>query len=380
MENHKKDASEQIDNTEYFLGQQKLFAKLKHIMQKFTLNWNEWFADKLPIIAFILSIISLIVALLTWLLPRNPPERPFVNPPEISTIATSTGVDIYVISSQPGATTYFTVDGSHPSRGSSGPYSVTTTEPVVVKAIAVFEDIKSIEAHYVIRLNQVPPPNADRASRSVVSVGEEITLRFHHEATLFYTIDGTDPYLYSDLYTSPILITEDVYIRVRAFLPGHVPSDIVYFRFAVDGSRAIVGEDNLIISMEPPETAERPQASPQPSSTPRPQPPTQADNFGIQVAYTNENYTNIGGIIWPLRWPTVRVVVTTDFDVERVTLQSNLSPEFTVDMTSINPRLWEHDVEFRITDTVHVVTVVAYVSDGQVVSQQINIRAGSERP
>jgi len=46
-------------------------------------------------------------------------------------------------------------------------------------------------------------------------------------------------------------------------------------------------------------------------------------------------------------------MATTDFDVERVTLQSDQPPEFTIDMSSVNPRFLEQNVEFRITDIAH---------------------------
>ncbi|MCL2189906.1 MAG: chitobiase/beta-hexosaminidase C-terminal domain-containing protein [Defluviitaleaceae bacterium] len=331
----------------------------------------------------IISAISLFVAFMAWLNPRNPPQIPFVIPPEIFTVPNDWGVEV-IFASQPGTSVYFTVDGSHPARGSLNAgiddSFITTTEPTVVKAIAVTEDLKSLEARYSVSLNQVPSPGASRASRGIVSVGEEITLLFHSDATLFYTLDGTDPSHASRQYTSPIPIIEDTYIRARAFIPGYIPSDIIYFRFTVAENRTVIGEYGTVVNIGPPETTNQPQATIPLPIVPVPQTPVQTENIGMQVSYTNERYVNIGGMLLSRRWPTVRILVATDFDVQRVTLKSDRSPEFIINMTSINPRLWEHEVEFRITDTTHAVTVTAYVSDGQTISQLINVHAGSERP
>ncbi|MGM9752476.1 MAG: FN3 associated domain-containing protein, partial [Candidatus Cryptobacteroides sp.] len=45
-------------------------------------------------------------------------------------------------------------------------------------------------------------------------------------ATIYYTVDGNDPTETSDVYSSPVTLTDGQTIKAKAFLDGHKPSDI----------------------------------------------------------------------------------------------------------------------------------------------------------
>jgi len=108
------------------------------------------------------------------------------------------------------------------------------------------------------------------------------------------------------------------------------------------------------------------------------------ENDGVDILsydsdfQVNVTYTDVSNIL--LRWPTFVIEATTTIDAERVTLHSNHSPEIIVEMNEVNAQLWEFEVEFFVTNTVHEITVTAYGADGAIVAQQVNVSVGSENP
>ncbi|HHX87044.1 MAG TPA: hypothetical protein GX693_02565 [Firmicutes bacterium] len=53
------------------------------------------------------------------------------------------------------------------------------------------------------------------------------------DAEIYYTLDGTDPYLLSPKYDGPIVIAEDAIIKARAYKDGLEPSDVVTLEYEV---------------------------------------------------------------------------------------------------------------------------------------------------
>ena len=79
----------------------------------------------------------------------------------------------------------------------------------------------------------LPEPTANIASGSEVVEGTTIVLSSEEGASIYYTTDGSEPSITSTLYTEPILLTEDVTIKVFAVKGGYANSPVVEFSYKV---------------------------------------------------------------------------------------------------------------------------------------------------
>ena len=85
-------------------------------------------------------------------------------------------------------------------------------------------------------LQKAETPAADPGSGSV-EVNTAVTLTTATEgAKIFYTTDGSEPDLTSELYTGPILITADTVIKAIAVKAGMTNSDVAAFTYTVEVS------------------------------------------------------------------------------------------------------------------------------------------------
>ena len=88
----------------------------------------------------------------------------------------------------------------------------------------------------VVALQKAETPAADPGSGSV-EVNTAVTLTTATEgAKIFYTTDGSEPDLTSELYTGPILITADTVIKAIAVKAGMTNSDVAAFTYTVEVS------------------------------------------------------------------------------------------------------------------------------------------------
>jgi len=100
----------------------------------------------------------------------------------------------------------------------------------------VTQDI-TLTAHWEA-MELLPAPTADLPSDSKIENGTKITLRCQtSDATIYYTLDGTDPTKESTIYQEPIIITKDtdgaITLKAFAFKEGWLDSDIVSFTYHV---------------------------------------------------------------------------------------------------------------------------------------------------
>ncbi|MGE8080449.1 endonuclease [Peribacillus loiseleuriae] len=87
--------------------------------------------------------------------------------------------------------------------------------------------------------NKVEMVTASTSSLSV-PMDTEITLSTNtEEATIYYTIDGTDPTISSTKYTTPVVIDKDVTIKAIAVANGLENSEIATFEYKVLSSKTI---------------------------------------------------------------------------------------------------------------------------------------------
>lgn len=93
--------------------------------------------------------------------------------------------------------------------------------------------------------NEVMTPTANIPSGASVPKGTEVELSCDTEgATIYYTLDGSCPCDETSriLYTSPIIVNENVIISVIAVAPGLYDSDVVEYRYVVDEENVHVDE------------------------------------------------------------------------------------------------------------------------------------------
>ncbi|MEI6834313.1 MAG: chitobiase/beta-hexosaminidase C-terminal domain-containing protein, partial [bacterium] len=166
-----------------------------------------------------------------------------VQPPVISKGTGSyAGSQIVTLgSSTPGATVYYTLDGSEPSRSSSQ-YS----EPLVIsssqtlKAFAVlnnWEDSSTSIASYTIN-DYVDSPTFSVPSGGYGPPQSVSIISGTLGATIYYTIDGSTPTTSSLVYSEPIGVSSGMTIKAFATKEFYSDSPVVTAVYSINGSVA----------------------------------------------------------------------------------------------------------------------------------------------
>lgn len=121
---------------------------------------------------------------------------------------------------------YYTLDGSKPTANSTK-YSgaITVSDTTKLRAIAVsgnYSDSTVLE--YTIKVPQAAKPTAEIVSGqsvgNLVSPGTQIKLTSSNNATIYYTLDGSEPTGASKVYSSPITINANTTIKAMAMGSG----------------------------------------------------------------------------------------------------------------------------------------------------------------
>lgn len=121
---------------------------------------------------------------------------------------------------------YYTLDGSTPTTGSTK-YSaaITFNDTTKLRAIAVsgnYSDSTILE--YTVKVPQAAKPTAELSSGEILgnlaAPGTQIKLVSSNNATIYYTLDGTEPTMSSKVYSAPITINSDTTIKAFAMGKG----------------------------------------------------------------------------------------------------------------------------------------------------------------
>jgi protein translocase SecG subunit len=180
----------------------------------------------------------------------NPPAQPIEE-------ATRVGI----ASSTPGATIYYTVDGSTPtekSRAYQGT-AVYVKQGQTLKAIAVragMETSPLAEASYP--RPQAAGPSFDPPAGELTEATSVALTTDTDDAVIYYTTDGSDPTLESDRYEGPIDVEPGMTIRARAYPEDDDidPSPIVEAAYTKPAATSDEAKDD---EGEPAGTAEEPE-------------------------------------------------------------------------------------------------------------------------
>ena len=105
----------------------------------------------------------------------------------------------------------------------------------LVKADSVVEikENHTLYAHWA-EMTQLTAPTASIPTTSKVEAGTEVSLSCSVEgASIYYTLDGTEPTIESSLYTEPIELTESITIKAIAVKNGYWNSEAAEFVYYV---------------------------------------------------------------------------------------------------------------------------------------------------
>ena len=165
--------------------------------------------------------------------------KPVASIPSGSTVKMGTAVTLSCPTAD--ASIYYTLDGTSPSVDAALLYDgspIIINEDTEIHIMAVASGC--YESEVVVYNYSIPvtaTPVTSRPSGSTVEKGTAVTLSCETAgASIYYTLDGTSPSVGAALLYdgSPIIINEDIELRIMAVAPGCYDSEVVVLHFYVE--------------------------------------------------------------------------------------------------------------------------------------------------
>ncbi len=145
--------------------------------------------------------------------------------------------ELTISTSTSDAVIYYSLDGSQPDQSSlvySNP--IILTEPTTVKAIAykeLFSPSEVVSAEFLVYHQEVTPVQFSLASGNYVGTQTLVMSCPTPGATIYYTIDETEPNENSTVYTDPLGVYGTVTINSFAMAEGYYPSQVSQARYII---------------------------------------------------------------------------------------------------------------------------------------------------
>jgi N-acetyl-beta-hexosaminidase len=158
---------------------------------------------------------------------------PVINPGSESF---SSSVQVTITDSTPGATIYYTTNGSTPTTSSTqytGPITVTSTETINAFATAASYTPSSMASvTYTLQtqaeMSTFSPAPGTYSSPQSVSISDATP-----NATIYYTTDGSTPTTSSPRYTGPITVSTTTTLNAIASAPNYTQSAVASATYTI---------------------------------------------------------------------------------------------------------------------------------------------------
>ena len=154
--------------------------------------------------------------------------------PVINNSDVAGGQQVAITSATPGTTIYYTLDGTTPTSSSTS-YSASfkLTESKTVKAFAIKSGMtNSAVATKSVTVDQVATPTINNAD---TTGGQQVTITSTTSgASIYYTLDGSNPTTSSSSYAAPFKLTESKTVKALAIKAGLVDSTVATKSVTVD--------------------------------------------------------------------------------------------------------------------------------------------------
>jgi hypothetical protein len=149
----------------------------------------------------------------------------------------SSPIQVTITDGTPGATIYYTTDGSTPTTSSTqytGPITVTTTETVNAIATAPgFTQSAVASATYTLVQGQTAAPTFSPAGGTYLLPQQVSISDASPGATIYYTTDGSTPTTSSTQYTGPFWIFTTTTVWAIAVAPGWSQSPVAHATYNI---------------------------------------------------------------------------------------------------------------------------------------------------
>ena len=154
---------------------------------------------------------------------------PVISPESGTTFGTSLTVTMSCPTE--GATIHYTTDGSDPTAESPVYSRFRIYGRTTVKAVAEKNGLLSDVATAEYALGRCVDPVFSLADgASFAHSNQVVSIRWHYDGVLRYTIDGTDPTVESPIYEGPFAVSDSIELRAKVFSDDFFESSIVTSR------------------------------------------------------------------------------------------------------------------------------------------------------
>ncbi|MFA5745324.1 MAG: chitobiase/beta-hexosaminidase C-terminal domain-containing protein [archaeon] len=148
----------------------------------------------------------------------------------------SYGANVVLETVTPGAYLRYTLDGSEPNEESviynNTPFTINSNTIIKAKAFKLNNQPSAIVT-FNYTVSTVSTPTANQSSGNVAYNSGVVLSTTTTGATIRFTLDGTEPTETSAIYSEPIIISESLTLKAKAYKTGYLSSSTGTFNYTV---------------------------------------------------------------------------------------------------------------------------------------------------